>query len=116
MNFYRDLADREQRAHEMGLQRRGEAVGAIQGREDEYYTNYMNLLGNLASPTTATNIANLETGHAGDVAQQRIGAQTSANKYNLMGAQAQSAATADIAGAIGGVLENDRFQKWAGGG
>ena len=115
MNFYRDLADREQRAHEQNIARRGEAVGAMQGREDEYYTNYMNLLQNLSGPTTATNIANLETGHAGTLAKQDIAATADVNKYNLMGQQAKGAATADIAGAVGGVLENQQFQEWMGG-
>ena len=101
MDFYRDLADREQRAHEMGLQRRGAAVGALQGREDEYYANYMNLLSNLAAPTTATNIANIEVGQAGDIAQGARSATANANRYNLMGQQAQGAAQADAARAIG---------------
>ena len=93
-------------------QRCGAAVGAQQGREDQYYTNYMNLLQNLGSGDTSRSLANLEMGHAGTSGTERIAAASDANKYNLMGQQASNAATADIAGAVGGLLENQKFQDF----
>ncbi len=102
MQFYQDLAGREERAYNNDLSRRGVATGALQGREDSYYTNYMNLLGNLAQPTTATNIANLETGHAANSANNTNSTAATVNQGNLMGEQARSAGFADAAGAIAG--------------
>ena len=81
--------------------RRGEALKEVgQGVQQSYYNNYMNILQNMANPATATNLSNIGIGTAGTIGAQNIASQQAASGYNLMGAQAQGAAIADITGGI----------------
>lgn len=81
--------------------RRGEALKDVgQGVQQSYYTNYMNILQNMASPTTATNLSNMGIQQAGTIGSQNIAAQNVSSGYNMMGQQAQGAAMSDIFGGI----------------
>ena len=114
MDFYRDLADREQRAYEGDLTRRGNLLGREMGREDQYFTNYMNTLQSIANPAATTNIANIETGQAANMA--RIPGQTAAavGEANLMGTQAQNQMVADLASGIGTAISSPGFRDTVG--
>ncbi len=101
MAMYQDLANREERAYEQDLMRRGNAVGSAQGREDAYYNNYMSMLQGLSNPDTATNLANLESGHAATQAGIRGNATQQANAYNIAGTGANNAMIADISSGLG---------------
>lgn len=73
-------------------------VGA--GVQGQYYTNYMNMLQNMASPQVAQNLSSLGVGQGLQMGQQNLAAQQMASNYSLMGAQAQGAAIADVAGGL----------------
>ena len=72
-------------------------VGA--GVQQSYYSNYMNMLQNLSSPTTATNLAGMGIGQAQSIGSQNIAATNAQNDYRLMGTKASNAAIADFSGA-----------------
>jgi len=79
--------------------RRLEAAGEVgAGVQQSYYTNYMNMLQNLANPTVATNLAGMGMGQAQSIGAQNIAAQNMASNYNLQGTAAQNAAIADFMG------------------
>lgn len=80
---------------------RGEALKEVgQNVQQSYYSNYMNILQNMATPTSTTNLSNIGIGTAGTIGQQNIAAQNLATGYNLQGVEAQNAAMADIVGGI----------------
>jgi len=80
---------------------RGEALKTVgQGVQQSYYSNYMNMLQNMANPSATTNLSNIGIGVAGNIGSQNIASAAQQNQYNLMGTQAQNAAYADIAGGI----------------
>ena len=79
--------------------RRLEAAGEVgAGVQQSYYTNYMNMLQNLANPTVATNLAGMGVGQGQSIGQQNIAAQNMASNYRLQGTAAGNAAMADFAG------------------
>ncbi len=81
--------------------RRGEALKDVgQGAQQSYYNNYMNILQNMANPTTATNLSNIGIDKAGTIGAQNIASQQVASNFNLAGVEAQGQATADIFGGI----------------
>ena len=52
---------------------RGEALKEVgQDVQQSYYSNYMNMLQNLANPASATNLANINVGVQGDISKQNI--------------------------------------------
>jgi len=80
--------------------RRGEAAGeASAGVQQSFYNNYMNLLTNMSSPTTATNLASMGVGQGIAMGQQNLSAQQIAGGYNVSAAQTNQAAFGDIVGA-----------------
>lgn len=80
--------------------RRLEAAGQVgAGVQQSYYTNYMNMLQNLASPTTATNLSSLGMNQGIQMGQQNIAATNTASNYMLEGVSAGNAALADAVGA-----------------
>lgn len=68
-------------------------VGA--GVQQNYYQNYMNMLGEAANPSTSTNVSNLGLGHA---AQMR---QSGARDAAIQGGYITSQAAAGVAGTEG---------------
>ena len=81
---------------------RGKALKDVgQGVQQSYYNNYINMLQNMASPSTTTNYANIGIGQAGNIGSQNIASANQQAQYNLAGAEARGAAVADIVGAIG---------------
>jgi hypothetical protein len=81
--------------------RRLEAAGEVgAGVQQSYYTNYMNMLQNIANPTVATNLAGMGVGQGQAIGQQNIASQGMASNYNLQGTAARNAATADMMGGI----------------
>ncbi len=81
--------------------RRGEALKDVgQGVQQSYYSNYMNILQNMANPTSATNLSNIGIDKAGTIGSQNIAAQEVSSKYNILGQEAQGAAMSDIFGGI----------------
>jgi hypothetical protein len=83
------------------IQSAADVGGATQS---QFYTNYMNLLQNMASPTTATNLASMGVNQGTVMGQQQIGAQQVASGYMMGGAQAQQAAIGDIIGGGAAVM------------
>lgn len=87
---------------------RGEALAEVgagtqlakAGAESNFYNNYMNMLQNMATPASTTNVASLGVGQAATIGGQNIAAQNVASNYAMQGAEAQSAATADIIGGL----------------
>ncbi len=80
---------------------RGVALRDVgQGVQQSFYTNYMNMLQNMANPATATNLSNIGINQAGNIGQQNIAATSAANGYNLMGTEAGNAANADMVGGL----------------
>lgn len=70
------------------------------GAESQFYNNYMNMLQNLSTPASTTNISSLGVGQAATIGSQNIAAQGAASNYAMQGAQASGAATADIMGGL----------------
>lgn len=80
---------------------RGEALSSVgQQVQQSYYTNYMNILQGMASPTSTSNMANINIGQAGQIGRQNIAANTQAAGYRMAGTEAENQFMAD---AIGGV-------------
>lgn len=105
MNFYQDAADRERAAYEAQMGRRGSAVGSGQSRQDSYYNNYMNMLQNLSSPATQTNLANMQVGAAGNIAKTGTLAAGNQADYAMTKGATQSDMYGDIAGGLGRAAE-----------
>lgn len=81
--------------------RRGEAAAEVgAGVESQFYTNYLNMLQNLANPQVSQNIGALGVGQGLSIGSQNIAAQNTASGYQLQGVAAGNAATADIYGGI----------------
>mgnify|MGYP005824807699 CR=1 FL=1 len=60
---------------------RGAALrDAGQNIQQSYYSNYMNLLQNMANPTTATNLSNIGIGVAGNIGAQNIATTSAVNE------------------------------------
>ena len=78
------------------IQEAADIGGATQS---QFYTNYMNLLQNMASPGVATNLASLGMGQAATLGQQQMQAEQAAAGYQMAGAQAKQAFIGDVIGA-----------------
>lgn len=84
--------------------RRLKAAGEVgAGVQQSYYNNYMNMLQNLASPTTATNLSSMGMNQGIAMGQQNIAATGMANQYMMEGAGARQAGFADLMGGISNV-------------
>lgn len=102
---YQNLMDESLRAVEQsaasaggtayGGRRLQEAGRVGAGVESSYYSNYMNMLQNMASPRSATNLSSMGMGQAAQIGGQNIAATNTANQYSLMGTQAENQALAD---------------------
>ena len=81
--------------------RRLEAAGQVGANvQQSYYTNYMNMLQNLSSPTVATNLSSMGMNQGIAMGQQNIAATNAANEFRLQGVAAQSAGVADLIGGL----------------
>ena len=81
--------------------RRGESLRDLgAGMQQNAYANYMNMLGNIASPRTAENLSALGVNQGLQSSAQQMAAQNQMSSYNLQGAAAQGAATADVFGGL----------------
>jgi len=81
--------------------RRLEAAGQVgAGVQQSYYTNYMNMLQNLSSPTAAINLSSMGMNQGIAMGQQNIAATNIANDYRLQGVAAQNAGIADLVGGL----------------
>ena len=89
---------------------------AGQNVQQSYYTNYMNLLQNMANPKSTTNMASVGVGQAGTIGAQNISATNQANAYRMAGTEAQNAAIADITGALGSGISAYMNRPPSGGG
>jgi hypothetical protein len=79
--------------------RRMKAAADVGGAtQSQYYTNYMNMLTEMGSPSVATNLASLGTGQAATMGAQQIAAQQVASGLTIGAAETTQAATADIFG------------------
>ncbi len=77
--------------------RRLEAAGEVGANvQQSYYTNYMNMLQNLSSPTVATNLSSMAMNQGVSVGQQNIAATNQSNQYMLEGRAAVNAQQSDI--------------------
>jgi len=80
---------------------RGTALKDVgQGVQQSFYSNYMNMLQNMANPSTATNLSNIGIGQAGNIGQQNIAATQGINALNMMGTADSNAANADMVGGL----------------
>ncbi len=80
---------------------RGNALKDVgQGVQQSFYSNYMNMLQNMANPSTATNLSNIGIGQAGNIGQQNIAATQGVNAINMMGTADSNAANADMVGGL----------------
>jgi len=86
------------------LNRFGGLTDARIGLEDQFYTNYMNILQNMASPQTATALATAGMNQGVAQGQQNIAAATRAGQFDLAGTQAQNQMIADLATGIGEMI------------
>ena len=85
--------------------RRLEAAGEVgAGVQQSYYNNYMNMLQNMASPQSATNMASMGLNQGVSMGQQNLAATNQSNQYRMEGAGARQAGIGDILGAGAGVL------------
>ena len=85
--------------------RRIKAAGEVgAGVQQSYYNNYMNMLQNLASPSTATNLSSMGMNQGITMGQQNIASTNTANEYMMGGAGARQSMVGDIGGAAAGVL------------
>ena len=71
----------------------GEASANI---HNSFYTNYMNMLQNMASPTTATNLSSFGMNQGTSIAQNNLSAQQIASGYDISGAQTNQAFLGDV--------------------
>lgn len=89
--------------------RRGEALSEVGAStqlaraqtENQFYNNYLNILQNLSSPQSTTNLSSLGVDQAATIGSQNIAATDRANQYTLGGVAATNAARADFAGGVG---------------
>jgi hypothetical protein len=96
--------------------RRLESAGDVsETTQQSFYNNYMNMLSGMASPNTASNLANMGMSSAGSQANMGYGSQATASDimmqgagaqggYNVAGASAQQAGIADLLGGGANVL------------
>lgn len=86
--------------------RRGEALSEVgagtqlakASTQNQFYTNYMNMLQNLGSPSSTTNLSSLGVNQAATIGGQNIAAQNAASATSLQGTAARSAGYADAFG------------------
>ena len=77
--------------------RRLEAAGEVGANvQQSYYTNYMNMLQNLASPTVATNLSSMGMNQGIQMGQQNIAATNQSGQYMIQGAAARNAQQSDL--------------------
>ncbi len=96
-------ARRGQRREDIG--RRGREYGAERSREQSYYNNYMNLLNQLAAPTTTTNIAAMGTSIGKAEAANLLGTARNVGDLQMGQAANDAAMWGDIATGAGQVAE-----------
>ena len=85
--------------------RRLKAAGEVgAGVQQSYYNNYMNMLQNMASPTSATNLASMGMNQGIQMGQQNIASTNTANQYMMEGAGARQGGFGDLLGGGLGVL------------
>ncbi|MGI9252098.1 MAG: hypothetical protein ACR2PR_13080 [Pseudohongiellaceae bacterium] len=87
---------------EASLGRMGSEVAGGRAQEQSYYNNYMQMLGQLASPSSTTNLASLEMGIGKDTGAILQDATRSVNNLNIASTNASNQAMGD---AIGGVVD-----------
>ena len=93
------MAGVEQEMANAGTLYSGRRIGSSEEAQGQFYANYMNLLKNMASPATATNLAALGVGQGANIGTQDITAQRIASDYEISGAQTRQAYMGDIVGA-----------------
>jgi hypothetical protein len=96
-------ARRGQRQQDIG--RRGTEYGAERSREQSYYNNYMNILNQLASPTTTTNIATMGTNLGRAEAANLLGTARNLGDLQMGQAANEAAMWGDLATGAGNVIE-----------
>ncbi len=88
-----------------GIARRGAEYGAERSREQSYYNNYMNLLNQMAAPTTTTNIAAMGTNIGRAEAANLLGTARNVGELQMGQAAGEAAMYGDIATGAGSVIE-----------
>jgi hypothetical protein len=84
---------------------RGEKLRDVgQNVQQSYYSNYMNLLQNMANPKSTTNVSNIGIGQAGSIGAQNIAAADRASGFQLAGQEARGQFIADAAGGLGSAV------------
>lgn len=83
-----------------GLARMGGAYETGRQREQSYYNNYMQLLNQLAAPTTTTNIASMGTSLGKETSANIMGTARNIGDLQIGGAGATQAAYGDVAGGL----------------
>lgn len=78
------------------MQRFAGLTSAKAGAENQFYTNYMNLLQSMSEPTSATNIASMGVNQGIQQGAQNINAAVTSGNFELEGVGAQNAAIADM--------------------
>ncbi len=87
------------------ISRRGAEYGAERSREQSYYNNYMNLLNQMAAPTTTTNIAAMGTNIGRAEAANLLGTARNVGELQMGQAAQQAGMYGDIATGIGAGIE-----------
>jgi len=110
------------RAAMQGVEQSGANAGTLySGRriadsaevQSQFYNNYMNLLQNMANPATATNLANIGIGTAGNIATGNLTTMQLSNQYRTQGTEATNAAVADVAKGIANYYNQYQNQQQA---
>ncbi len=97
--------------------RRMEAAAQLgQNVQQQFYSNYMNMLGSLAQPQVAQNLSSLGVGQAATMGAQNIGAQSRAGGLGVQGQAVRGAAYADIAGSVPSLMSQYGDTKGSTGG
>lgn len=111
-SYYQDAMNR--RANMMGarrgqrtqdISRRGAEYGAERSREQSYYNNYMNLLNQMAAPTTTTNIAAMGTNIGQATSANLLGTARNVGELQMGQAANEAAMWGDIATGAGAGIE-----------
>lgn len=105
MNRRQLMMDARRRERARGITERGGEVARGRARESEAYTNYMNLLADLASPTTTTNLANMGTSLAAGQSANVLGTARSTGRLMTSAGSARQAQQADFLKGLGKAAE-----------
>lgn len=82
------------------LGRMGQEVAAGRQQEQSFYNNYMTMLSQLASPATATNVAQMGMNIGRETGATLMDASRAINNLNVAGTNVGNAALADVTGGI----------------